>query len=208
MIRNDHYDGVLLRLLSSVHLCPYPLGLQTLPLGLLYWHFCLFHFQNLILHLILLLSFPSTQTSHCLGGDWDRVNRCLSVWIREFPGAVPESNPCSSFSEVFFSLASDRMRDSFSSPSCLGASHFSVKTKKNYNHRKYNFQQRLTSTTRLHLLPWSTTLQHFPSSCQVLKAFFKAGRWKDVSAAEAKSDKDLSGLLSQRFWLHTFRWMR
>ena len=59
------------------------------------------------------------------------MNRCLSLWLGEFPDDVPERDLCSSFSEVFFSLVSDRMRDSFSSPSCLGASHFSVKTKKN-----------------------------------------------------------------------------
>ena len=53
----------------------------------------------------------------------------LSLWIGEFPEAVPERDLCSSFSEVFSSLASDRMRDSFSLPVEAGASHFSVRTK-------------------------------------------------------------------------------
>ena len=58
------------------------------------------------------------------------MNRCLSLWLGEFPEALPERDLCSSFSEVFSSLASDRMRDSLSLPVEAGASHFTVRTKK------------------------------------------------------------------------------
>ena len=44
------------------------------------------------------------------------MNRRHSLWLGEFPEAVPERDLFSSFSEVFSSLASDRMRGSFSLP--------------------------------------------------------------------------------------------
>ena len=44
------------------------------------------------------------------------MNWRLSLWLGEFPEAVPERDLFSSFSEVFSSLASDRMRGSFSLP--------------------------------------------------------------------------------------------
>ena len=55
----------------------------------------------------------------------------ISVRIRDCFSFSLKSGKPQPQQAVFFSLASDRMRDSFSSPSCLGASHFSMKTKKN-----------------------------------------------------------------------------
>ena len=73
----------------------------------------------------LLVSLPESDESDSCSEFSFNPNKSLQciVWARHL---------CSSFSEVFASLASDGMRVSFSSPSGLGNSHFSMKTKNNH----------------------------------------------------------------------------